>query len=342
MADDRLYGRSMPAFVKRLTTVDDDALASLWQAATDLRRERVGLEPLADATPVLQRPGAFGVGVFDAVDGRVAGDERDGADGRLVAAAVAMPARADDGRSEHAVPGLAHISSVATHPDRWGEGLGGRVVRAVMSHAVRRGYARAQLWTQATNARAHRLYEREGFVRSGRERAEHRGEQIVHYLRDLPVLPMTSRPAARLLCLDAEERLLLLHFRDPFDGHQLWEPPGGGLEPGESPLEAVAREWVEETTLPLPRLEQTSTYVARDLIWRGARWVGDEQFFLGRATGMGSPLPAEGIDQAMDAYLGSAWVCWRELETLADPVEPDLLPALRRLDPSGPWADPPA
>lgn len=316
----------MPPFLKRLTAVDDAAFTALWQAATELRRGRLGLGPLHELARVLQRPGAFGVGVFEAPD-------------ELLAAAVAMPARGDDGRSEHYVPGLAHISSVVTDPDRWGEGLGGRVVRAVLSHAVRRGYARAQLWTQATNAGAHRLYEREGFVRSGRERTEHRGERIIHYLRDLPVLPTTSRPAARMLCLDAEERVLLLHFRDPFDGHQLWEPPGGGLEPGESPLEAVVREWGEETGLPLPKLAATSTYVARDVVWRGARWVVDEEFFLGRLSGPGQAIPVDGVDQAMDAYLGAAWVDWRQLEALEDPVEPDLLSALRRLDPSGPWAD---
>lgn len=329
----------MLALLRRLTSADDAGLAALWQDATDRRRERLGLEPLHEAAGVLQRPGAFGVGVFEHVD---ADGGSGGTDERMVAAAVAMPARGDDGRSEHPVPGLAHISSVVTHPDRWGEGLGGRVVRAALSHAVRRGYARAQLWTQATNAGAHRLYEREGFLRSGRERTEHRGEQIVHYLRDLPILPTKSRPAARMLCLDSAERVLLLHFRDPFDGHQLWEPPGGGLEAGESPLEAVVREWGEETGFPLPQLVAASTYVARDVVWRGARWIVDEEFFLGRTTDMGLPLPAEGIDQAMDAYLGSAWVPWRELQTLDDPVEPDLLPALRRLDPTGPWADSPA
>lgn len=142
-----------------------------------------------------------------------------------------------------------------------------------------------------------------------------------------------------MLCLDAEDRVLLLHFRDPFDGHQLWEPPGGGLEPGESPLEAVVREWGEETSLPLPQLAATSTYVARDVVWRGARWVVDEEFFLGRLKGPGAAIPLEGVDQEMDAYLGAAWVPWREVEALDDPVEPDLLPTLRRLDPNGPWAD---
>lgn len=331
----------MPAYAKRLTSSDDERFASLWQQATEVRRQHIGLQPKPEAASVLQRPGAFAVGLYD---GGGPGNAELGDDGELVAAAVAMPARADDARSENNVPGLAHIPSVATSPSKWGEGLGGRVVRAVLSHAVRRGYARAQLWTQTSNLGAQRLYEREGFTRSGRERSDFRGgdEHIIHYLRDLPVLPTTSRPAARMLCFDADDRLLLLHFRDPSDGHQLWEPPGGGIEPGESPYDAVVREWGEETGLPLPQLAAESTYVARDLIWRGVRWVGDEQFFLGRTAAVGSAIPPEAVDQAMDAYLGSAWVRWQDVATLEDPVEPDLLAVLRRLDPSGPWAALPA
>lgn len=315
----------MPVYAKRLTSGDDSEFASLWQRATDLRRAQSGLRPLPQVGSELERPGAFGVGLFDGAE--------------LVAGAVAMPARADDARSEQQVPGLAHISSVATSPTRGGKGLGGRVVRAILSHAVRRGYVRAQLWTQTGNLAAQRLYEREGFTRSGRERPDLRGadEHIVHYLRDLPVVPTTSRPAARLLCLDADDRLLLLHFRDPSDGHQLWEPPGGGIEAGETPHEAVVREWGEETGLSLPQVVPESTYVARDLLWKGKRWVGDEQFFLGRMATVGPPVSPDAVDLEMDVYLGAAWVHWQDLAALEDPLEPDLLPVVCRLDPSGPW-----
>ncbi len=47
------------------------------------------------------------------------------------------------------------------------------------------GYNRAQLWTNAHNARAHALYERRGFRRTGREEQDDLGETIVHYERGL-------------------------------------------------------------------------------------------------------------------------------------------------------------
>ena len=83
------------------------------------------------------------------------------------------------------VPGLCFLSMIAVAPDRWGEGVGGRVVDAVLAEARVRGYTRAQLWTRAANVRAHRLYERRGFRRTGRQMQDERGEPIVQYERAL-------------------------------------------------------------------------------------------------------------------------------------------------------------
>ncbi|WP_189219329.1 MULTISPECIES: GNAT family N-acetyltransferase [Streptomyces] len=84
------------------------------------------------------------------------------------------------------LPGLCHISVVAVHPAHWGEGLGGRLVRALLAHGHARGYDRFQLFTQAGNARAQRLYESLGFVLTGRTDVSDGGEDIVHYVRERP------------------------------------------------------------------------------------------------------------------------------------------------------------
>ncbi|MGI8700038.1 MAG: GNAT family N-acetyltransferase [Nocardioidaceae bacterium] len=314
----------MPVVRQLHATTDAQAAASLWREATIRRRHELGLEPLPEADVALSRPGAFAVGVAE-------GHE-------LLSLAAAVPARADDARSVHNVPGLVHISSVATRPDQWGTGLAGRCVRAAMWQATRRGFARAQLWTHTSNAGSRRLYEREGFEASGRHKLDDHGEPMLHYVRELPVAPRVARRAARLVCLDPQDRVLVLHWRDPLDGFPLWEPPGGGIEPGETAYDAVLREWREETGLPVPTMSGAATPVARDMLFEGRRGVVDEDFFLGRTAEPGTPVLDGATAQEQTDYLGSAWVPWDQLAALEDAVEPDLLPVLRRLDPLGPWA----
>lgn len=317
----------MTTRVDELSSSHEAVLALLWRAATDTRRAHAGLEliqPLEGATSALSRPGAFGVGVFDDV--------------QLVAAAVAMPARGDAGCSSRRVPGLVHVSSVATHPTRWREGWGAVVTKAILSQAMRRGYARAQLWTYARSPTARRLYERLGFAVSGLQKTDDRGEDVVHYVADLVAPLHVPRRAARVLCCDPTGRVLLMHWRDPYDGHHLWEPPGGGIEAGETAPEAAVREWTEETGLAVPDLVEAPTDVVRDLFWAGHRYVTSEQFFLARASYAGVPDTRGQTAVERDCYLGHTWVSWQDLDDLEGPVEPDLLPVLRRLDPDGPWA----
>jgi 8-oxo-dGTP pyrophosphatase MutT (NUDIX family) len=56
------------------------------------------------------------------------------------------------------------------------------------------------------------------------------------------------RPAARVLLIDARDRLLLFRsVPQMFDGEAFWFPPGGGLNPGETYEQAALRELREET-----------------------------------------------------------------------------------------------
>ncbi|MEU4294099.1 NUDIX hydrolase [Kribbella sp. NPDC026596] len=58
-----------------------------------------------------------------------------------------------------------------------------------------------------------------------------------------------ARLAVKLLLLDEDDRLLLIHARDPRTQAECWYPVGGGVEPGETVQVAAAREAYEETGL---------------------------------------------------------------------------------------------
>jgi ribosomal protein S18 acetylase RimI-like enzyme len=145
---------------------------AVWVAASSARREGQPPRPeqVARTRGRVGDPGAF---LFVADDA-----------GEIVGMALGEQALSDDGAGPP-VPGVCHVSMVFVAPERWGEGIGGRLVDALIAEARFRGYDGAQLWTHSDNARARRLYEGRGFEPSGREKADF-GELIVHYRRALP------------------------------------------------------------------------------------------------------------------------------------------------------------
>jgi TDG/mug DNA glycosylase family protein len=59
----------------------------------------------------------------------------------------------------------------------------------------------------------------------------------------------TERTAARALVLDRDGRTLLVQYRRPGTELTWWGTPGGGIDPGETPEQALARELREEIGL---------------------------------------------------------------------------------------------
>jgi 8-oxo-dGTP pyrophosphatase MutT (NUDIX family) len=137
-----------------------------------------------------------------------------------------------------------------------------------------------------------------------------------------------DRPAARVVCLDRDGRVLLMHWHDRVSRMDVWEPPGGGLDPGETALEAARRELTEETGLPGSAVLDRFVAVERDFTWYGVRYVKTEPFYLARFDEARPDVdPGALTDEERAAYLGYAWA-----EELPEGVEPpELAKVVERL-----------
>ena len=72
-------------------------------------------------------------------------------------------------------PGVCFLGYIYVIPERWGEGIGGAVLDAVLAEAKRRDASRIHLWTHEDNERSQRLYRGRGFTPTGR-RSDDSGE----------------------------------------------------------------------------------------------------------------------------------------------------------------------
>lgn len=109
------------------------------------------------------------------------------------------------------------------------------------------------------------------------------------------------RPAVRALIVDEAGRVLLVHFSDSFVEVEggFWACPGGGIDPGETDVQALARELEEELGLVDPVIEGGLWRLTR--LFPMTRWDGQaETTYLVRVQDF-EPAPrvdllAEGID----------------------------------------------
>ena len=90
------------------------------------------------------------------------------ADGPAPVGMASAEALLGEDRAGPALPGGCFLNLLYVLPERWGEGIGGAILEAVLAEARRRRCSRIHLWTHVDNERSHRLYRRRGFSPTGR------------------------------------------------------------------------------------------------------------------------------------------------------------------------------
>jgi 8-oxo-dGTP pyrophosphatase MutT (NUDIX family) len=91
------------------------------------------------------------------------------------------------------------------------------------------------------------------------------------------------RPAARILLIDDDERVLLFRF-DAGDRPPFWATPSGALDPGEGFAAAARRELLEETGLDCDCGEEVHARTVEFVTLEDVPVIAEERYFCVRTS----------------------------------------------------------
>jgi 8-oxo-dGTP pyrophosphatase MutT (NUDIX family) len=129
-------------------------------------------------------------------------------------------------------------------------------------------------------------------------------------------MPREIRPSVRAILIDPADRVLLLRGRDPelAQGADFWFTPGGGVEAGEEPLQALRRELWEELGQRVGPLAGPVAQEQSEFAFAG-RWLRmDSAFYWARVPSAFDPAPQALTEMEERFLLGWRWFAVAELD----------------------------
>lgn len=141
-------------------------------------------------------------------------------------------------------------------------------------------------------------------------------------------VPTRFRRVSKIVLLDPQDRILLLHGHEPSDpADDWWFTPGGGLEGDETREAAALRELAEETGITDVELGPVLWQRQCSFPFDGRRWDQDEWFFLGRTT-QTVTVPGGLTELEKRSVAGLRWWTSAELSAARETVYPNRLAEL--------------
>lgn len=150
------------------------------------------------------------------------------------------------------------------------------------------------------------------------------------------IIPVALRPAARALIIDPADRVLLVRFDFPLPDvgpRTVWATPGGGIEAGESVIDALHRELREEVGLVDATIGPICWY--RSHTFPMGHWEGQHEVVHLVRTEVFDPEPALGWERMRQEFVHDLrWWTFEEIvgsdEVFAPRALADLLAAILR------------